>query len=115
MVTTKCFKNINYNNASQKRLAKFALIKYRINFWNYSIEKVTVDVLSRLASLIITVRLPLTALAIFSSTKNACYRTVQSNPAYLYVKTKGTSIYRAATAPSAIIALRYCTGLYFEL
>ena len=26
----KMFKNINYNNASQKRLAKFALIKYRI-------------------------------------------------------------------------------------
>ena len=32
----KMFLNINYNNVSQKRLAKFALIKYRINFWNYS-------------------------------------------------------------------------------
>ena len=31
------FKNINYNNVSQKRLTKFALIKYRINFRNYSI------------------------------------------------------------------------------
>ena len=31
------FKNRNYNNASQKRLAKFALIKYRINFRNYGI------------------------------------------------------------------------------
>ena len=31
------FKNINYNNASQKRLAKFALIKYLINFKNYGI------------------------------------------------------------------------------
>ena len=30
----KMFKNRNYNNASQKRLAKFALIKYLINFWN---------------------------------------------------------------------------------
>ena len=33
----KMFKNRNYNNASQKRLAKFALIKYRINFLNYCI------------------------------------------------------------------------------
>ena len=33
----KMFKNRNYNNASQKRLAKFALIKYRINFRNYGI------------------------------------------------------------------------------
>ena len=32
------FKNRNYNNASQKRLAKFALIKYRINFRNYGIH-----------------------------------------------------------------------------
>ena len=31
----KMFKNRNYNNASQKRLAKFALIKYHINFRNY--------------------------------------------------------------------------------
>ena len=31
----KMFKNRNYNNASQKRLAKFALIKYHINFLNY--------------------------------------------------------------------------------
>ena len=29
------FKNRNYNNASQKRFAKFALIKYRINLRNY--------------------------------------------------------------------------------
>ena len=34
MITTKCLK-IEINNASQKRLAKFALIKYRINFQNY--------------------------------------------------------------------------------
>ena len=34
MITTKC-KNINYNNVSQKRLTKFALIKYHINFQNY--------------------------------------------------------------------------------
>ena len=34
------FKNRNYNNVSQKRLAKFALIKYHINFWNYSIYAV---------------------------------------------------------------------------
>ena len=33
----KMFKNRNYNNSSQKRLAKFALIKYRINFPNYGI------------------------------------------------------------------------------
>ena len=33
----KMFKNRNYNNVSQKRLAKFALIKYRINFRNYGI------------------------------------------------------------------------------
>ena len=32
------FKNRNYNNASQKRLAKFALIKYRINFRSYGIN-----------------------------------------------------------------------------
>ena len=32
----KMFKNRN-NNASQKRLAKFALIKYRINLRNYGI------------------------------------------------------------------------------
>ena len=31
------FKSRNYN-ASQKRLAKFALIKYRINFWNYGVH-----------------------------------------------------------------------------
>ena len=31
----KMFKNRNYNNASQKRLAKFALTKYHINFLNY--------------------------------------------------------------------------------
>ena len=37
MITTKMFKNRNYNNASQKRLAKFALIKYRINFRKYGI------------------------------------------------------------------------------
>ena len=34
MITTKCLK---IDNASQKRLAKFALIKYRINFRNYGI------------------------------------------------------------------------------
>ena len=33
----KMFKNRNYNNMSQKRLAKFALIKYRINFRIYGI------------------------------------------------------------------------------
>ena len=33
----KMFINRNYNNASQKRLAKFTLIKYRINFRNYGI------------------------------------------------------------------------------
>ena len=33
----KIFKNRNYNNASQKRLAKLALIKYCINFRNYGI------------------------------------------------------------------------------
>ena len=38
MITTKMFKNINYNNVSQKRLAKFALIKYCINFRNYGIR-----------------------------------------------------------------------------
>ena len=38
----KMFKNRNYNNASQKRLAKFALIKYRINFLNYGITAVCV-------------------------------------------------------------------------
>ena len=37
----KMFENINYNNASQKRLAKFALIKYRINFRNYGISNFT--------------------------------------------------------------------------
>ena len=31
------FENRNYNNESQKRLAKFTLIKYRINFQNYGI------------------------------------------------------------------------------
>ena len=43
---------------------------------------------------------------------------VQSNHVYPDVKTKGPSIYRAATPPSTIIVLRYCTGaraLYFEL
>ena len=43
---------------------------------------------------------------------------LQSNPDYPDVKTTGTSIYRAATAPGTIIALRYCAGaraLYFEL
>ena len=33
----KMFKNRNYNNLSQKRLTKFALIKYRIDFRNYGI------------------------------------------------------------------------------
>ena len=33
----KMFKNRNYNNEPQKRLAKFALIKYRINFRNHGI------------------------------------------------------------------------------
>ena len=33
----KMFKNRNYNNVSQKRLAKFALIKYFINIQNYVI------------------------------------------------------------------------------
>ena len=31
----KMFKSRNYNNVSQKRLEKFALIKYHINFQNY--------------------------------------------------------------------------------
>ena len=43
---------------------------------------------------------------------------IQPNPAYPDVKTTDTSIYQAATAPSAIFALRYYAGahaLYFEL
>ena len=45
MITTKCL-NINYNNVSQKRLAKFTLIKYHINFQNYGndVHVCTVDI-----------------------------------------------------------------------
>ena len=34
MITIINVKNRKFNNASQERLAKFALIKYRINFQN---------------------------------------------------------------------------------
>ena len=58
MITTKMFKNRNYNNASQKRLAKFALIKYHINLRNYGLSFLT-KLISNLGNCSKTIVIPL--------------------------------------------------------